>query len=52
MTPRSSKKLNEIKSNMMTWHVIPHHSNLGLHISMSKKLIKIYLMQHATIQNK
>jgi hypothetical protein len=27
----------------MTWHVIPHHINLGPHISMSKKSIKIYL---------
>jgi hypothetical protein len=35
----------------MTWCVIPHHINLGPHISMSKKLIKIYLMQHVPIQN-
>jgi hypothetical protein len=32
-------------------HTIPSHINLGHRMSMSKKLIKIYLMQHVTIQN-
>jgi hypothetical protein len=38
------------KIGMMTWHGIPHHINLGPHVSMSFK-IKNYLVQHVTIQN-
>jgi hypothetical protein len=44
---------NFFKKNycMMMMHFIPCHINLGLHVSMSQFKIKIYLVQHVTIQN-
>ncbi len=47
MIPRSGKKNDFL--GMMTWHIIPCHINLGLHIPCHNFKIKNYLVQRVTI---